>query len=132
MRNTHQTKALNEAILLLKQKQSTQWVELTDQFKITYESLRPLNLIKNTMQEVTTSPEIKGNVLSSVVAIAGGYLSKKVLFKHSANPLKRLAGTLFQAAVTNVISNNSGSIKTAAANIFSLLQNHRKDSKKGL
>lgn len=74
MKSKHQTKALDEAIALLKQQQSQQWEELTTQFKLTYESLRPVNIIKNTVHEVATSPEIKGNLFNSAMALAGGYL----------------------------------------------------------
>ena len=113
----------------MQQQQSRQWEELIGQVKITIESLIPISIIKNTVHELATSCENKSNIIGSVMALAGGYLSKKVFFKHSVNPLKRLAGTLFQTAVFNLISNNSEYFRSAASTIFSKIQKLRNESK---
>lgn len=90
-------------IQLLEAKQSRQLVDLKEQLELTFEQLKPLNLIKNTLTEMTRSPEIKSHLLQGVIAVAGGYLSKKLMIGSSGNWIKQIGGTLLQFFVTKKI-----------------------------
>ena len=70
--------ALNEMIDLLQSKQAGELALLKEQFYCTYESLKPINLIKNTIHELTESPDIKTNLLNSAIGLTTGFLSKKI------------------------------------------------------
>ena len=129
MTRKNQTDALNDAIALMEEKQAHELKLLTEQFKITYESLRPINLIKNTVHEVTSSPEIKHDVLSSVLGATIGLISKKLLFGASHNPVKKLIGTLLQFAISNIVSNNSNSIVATDENILHRFTKSGKEEK---
>ena len=50
---------------------------------MTYESIKTINIIKDTFQDFTHSPDLKSNLLQTAVSITGGYLSKKLLFGKS-------------------------------------------------
>ncbi|HVA99597.1 MAG TPA: hypothetical protein VNG53_11940 [Bacteroidia bacterium] len=102
---------LNDAILLLQKKQADELLLLKEQFHITYQSLKPLNLIISTFQELTQTPEIKNNILNDLIGLSTGYLTKKILVGTKANSIKNLFGTLLQFAVTNIVSKNSTEIK---------------------
>ena len=102
---------LNDAILLLQKKQADELLLLKEQFHITYQSLKPLNLIISTFQELIQTPEIKNNILNDLIGLSTGYLTKKVLVGAKANSIKNLFGTLLQFAVTNIVSKNSTEIK---------------------
>jgi len=103
MKTKNATQNLDDRILMLQAKRSGEWEELKEQFEITKESLRPMNLVKGAFHDIATSPEIKNNIIGNVVGLASGYLSKKILFGGTHNPLKKVAGAILQFAVTNFV-----------------------------
>ncbi|MFV5686719.1 hypothetical protein ACM55I_14885 [Flavobacterium sp. GB2R13] len=111
MKKINQTDTLNETIALLENKQALELLSLKQQFELTYESLKPLNIIKSVFSEMTTSSDIKGNVISNVIGMSTGYLTKKVLLGSTHNPIKRILGTLLQLVITNVVTKHSDNIK---------------------
>ena len=111
MEKINQTEILKETILLMKMKQADELVQLKDQYHYTIESLKPLNLIKNAFGLIATSPEIKGNILSNIVGMTTGYLTKKVLLGSTHNPIKRILGTVLQFVITNVATKHSETSK---------------------
>lgn len=129
MTNKDQTQVLNETILYMQNKQATELYLLKEQFHITLESLKPINLLKSTVKKSTESPEIKTNIVNNVIGLTTGYLSKLVLFGASRNPIARMLGTVFQFAVTNFASKNGTSIQTAGENILHrILQSKKRSS----
>ena len=74
MKKPNETDSLNELILLQEQQYDTDLRLLKEQFHIAYESLKPINLIKNIVHEVSTSPEIKNDMLDNIIGLATGYL----------------------------------------------------------
>ena len=65
MKIKNETDSLNEAIILLEGKRAKELELLKELFNSGYESLKPINLIKSTFKEVSSSPEIKNNILSA-------------------------------------------------------------------
>ncbi len=129
MTHKNQTDALNETISLLQDKQAHQLKILREQFNITYESLKPINLIKSTFREVASSPEIKNNMVSNAIGLTTGYLSKKVLFGASRNPVKRLIGTFLQFAIANVVSKHSDTIKSTGESFVKRIFKNKNEAK---
>ncbi|MFI5220080.1 MAG: hypothetical protein ACHQNT_11405 [Bacteroidia bacterium] len=129
MTHKNQTDALNETISLLQDKQAHQLKILREQFNITYESLKPINLIKSTFREVASSPEIKNNMVSNAIGLTTGYLSKKVLFGASHNPVKRLIGTFLQFAIANVVSKHSDTIKSTGESFVKRIFKNKNEAK---
>lgn len=125
----NETEALNEAIIALKEKRTKDLVLLKEQLLTAYESLKPINLIKSTFQEATSSSEIKSNIIGSAIGIGTGFISKKLWMGSSHNPVKRIFGTLIQFAVTSVATIYSGGIKNAGVNLFQRYLNTNKESK---
>ena len=111
MKKINETDALNQAIVILENKQSEDLELLKQQFQLTYESLKPLNLIKNAFSEMTTATDLKGNLLSNAIGMATGFLTKKVLLGSTHNPIKKILGTLLQFVITNVVSKHSDALK---------------------
>lgn len=126
MKNKSETDALNEAIIKLHHKRVYELQLLKEQFQITYESLKPINLIKKTFHEVTTSPEIKNNILDNVIGLGTGILSKKLLIGNSRNPIKKLIGTILEFTIAGVVSKHADGIKSTGENIFHRILNYRK------
>lgn len=112
METINETDALKKTIHLLKIKQAIEMVYLKDQFNHTYESLKPLNLIKNVFGQMATSSDFKGNILNNVIGISTGYLTKKIILGSTHNPIKRILGTILQFVITNIVTKNSNIPKT--------------------
>lgn len=112
---------LREEIALLEITQLSNEIALKEQFKITYESLKPLNLIKSTFKEFTSAPDFKDNLLNSTMGIGAGYLTKKIIVGASHNPLKKLLGTLLQVGITSIVAKNGDGIKLVATKLISSL-----------
>src|SRR5882762_4274554 len=112
MEKSIEQRALTESINRLQTKQSHELALLKDQFHLTYESLKPLNLIKHTFKEVSSSTEIKEGMLNSVIGLTTGYFTKAILIGSSTNPIKKIVGTLLQFAVATLVARNSDSIKS--------------------
>jgi hypothetical protein len=125
MKKKNETDALNERIVLLQNKQALELKLLKEQFHLTYESLKPINLFKSTVDEVVSSPDIKDNMLNNVIGLAVGYLSRKVLLRASHNPIKNILGTVLQFAVANVVSKHSDTIKSTGENILQRILKYR-------
>ena len=113
MKKTNETDTLNETISLLEYRQAYELGILKEQFEVTYDSLKPINLIKSAFHEMTTSSELKGNLLNNIIGISTGYLTKKVLVGSTHNPFKRILGTVLQFAITNLVTKNKDHSKLA-------------------
>lgn len=74
------------------------------EFKETYETYKPANILKNTLSEVSASPTFKHNLLNVALGLGAGYLSKKLVVGRSAGLLKRVVGTALQFGVTSLVA----------------------------
>ncbi len=119
---------LKESILLMELQQANDGKLLKEQFKLTSESFKPVNLIKDTFHELTQGPDFKKDLVGSVMGIATGYLSKKVAIGNSHNPLKQIMGVLVQLAITSVVSKNSEKIKSGLTKLIHKFTNQKEST----
>ena len=119
MEKASATTELRLSILQLETKQKEDECLLREQFMITYESMKPANLIKNSIKDLITSKDLKGNLLQTTMGMAAGYLSKKAVVGSTHNPLKQLLGAFLQLGVTNIVTKNSDGIKSVLVNLIS-------------
>ena len=129
MKNKNETDTLNETIVLLQNKRADELKLLKEQFYLTYESLKPINIIKSTVHEVTSSPDIKNSLLNNIIGLTTGFLSKKVIIGTTNNPIKKILGTLFQFAIANIVSKHSDTIKSAGGNLLHRILKHSSETK---
>ncbi len=109
--------SLKESIRLLEIRQAEEGQILKEQFKITYESLKPVNLIKNSIKEITSSVEIKNNFIETLISILSGYLTKKIMVSSKSSSFMKVLGAVMQYGVTTVVAQNAEVIR----NLFSEL-----------
>lgn len=102
---------LKIAIQKLELEQEIQGQQLKEKFLLTYESLKPVNLLKNTINDITSSPHLIDNLLGSVIGLFTGFLSKKIIIGSSGSPFKKLLGSVLQFGVTNFIAQHPDAIK---------------------
>ena len=132
MKNSNETDELNKSIVLLENKQKQELIILKDQFYSVYDSLKPINLIKSTFNEVATLPDIKNNFLNNAIGMTTGYLSKKVMVGSTHNPFKNVFGTLLQFAIGNVVAKHSDKLLAKGGSILLKLLKNRNVSKREL
>lgn len=107
MKKLNETDLLDQTILALKIKKADEFESLKVQFHFTYESVKPINLIKNVFTDLTDSPVIKNNILNNIIGLSTGYLSRKLILGSSQNPIKRVLGSAFQFVVSNFVSKHT-------------------------
>lgn len=119
---------LKFAIKQLELKQVKDRDLLDEQLKTTYESLKPVNIIKSTLNELTTDPNFKGNLLDTTLSIAAGYLSKKIAVGSTHNPFKIIFGILIQMGVSKFVSKNTEEIKSVVGYLINTVFSKREVS----
>lgn len=118
MKMINETDSLNELIVLEEERYDYELKALKEQFDLTYESLKPVNLIKSLFHEVTTSPEIKNDLVGNTIGLGAGFLSKKFFGANPQSPVKRILGTAVQFAITNMVAKHSDSIRNIGSNLL--------------
>jgi hypothetical protein len=78
--------------------------DLKDHFHILLEDLKPKNILKNTIDEVQESTELKHNLFKVALGLGAGYFSRKMVVGKSAGILKKALGTALQYGVTNFVA----------------------------
>jgi hypothetical protein len=108
---------LKEAIIKLEYEQSMKGELIKEQFHQVIESLKPVNLIKNTFRDVTGSPFIRDNLLGSTVGLATGYLSRRLIVGASGGIIKKILGSVLQFGVSRIVARNPDAIKSVGQRI---------------
>jgi hypothetical protein len=112
------TKRLKEKIHQLETRQAEEAKILKKQFDVTVESLKPSNLIKSTLKEMSGPAELKNSLLETVVSVLTGYLTQKVIVGRRKGIMKKLFGLLVQHGVTNLIANNAETLRGLFGSLF--------------
>jgi hypothetical protein len=122
---------LEDAIKLLEFKKAEDEQLLKEISYMTYESLKPINLIKNIFKESLTPQNITDNLLNTSVGLGFGYLSK-ILFQSVVRvPFKKFIGSALMVSVENLVAKNPevvSAIATYFLNSFSK-KSDKEDSK---
>lgn len=103
MKTINQKLQLETKIALLRSKQATDFLILKNQYHATIDSFKPFNLIKNSLEEAITSPNLKMNLINGAIGLGTNYLANNVLNEDSKNPIKRVLGKILKFALKNFI-----------------------------
>ena len=104
MKQLTENQKLDEMIGLLQQKQQSQLTDLKLQYQVTYDSYKPINILKSNLLELKKTPNIAENIVPTLLGIAGGFISNKVISSTSSNPIVKVLGTVVQYLVSNFIT----------------------------
>ena len=110
-------KALNEAIIELEKQKTSQWLILKEDAGIVYENLKPINVIKRTINDLSSSEGLIENIISSLVGISSGFVSRKIVVGKSTSIFRNIFGTILQTAITNLIIRHPEMIKSIGSKI---------------
>jgi hypothetical protein len=110
---------LKAAIEVLEKQQTEKRQLLQEEFKATYENLNPFNFIKNSFSAVAGSPEIRNNLLSVIIPLVSGILTKRAFAAGNRSNTLKQAGILFLDGLNRYITRNPEIITTVSNFILS-------------
>jgi hypothetical protein len=96
--------ALNQRIKQLEAQQDAEWIAIKDEIDEIKENLKPLNLIRNTVEEINETVGFKSDLAQSAISIGIGYLAKKLVVGKTDSIFKNILGSILQLAVTTLVS----------------------------
>ncbi len=103
---------LKNAIQLLEVKQAANRNQLKEHFHSTIDSLRPVNLLRNTLHDISSSPDLIDNILGTVFGLATGLISNLVFKGMASARFRKLLSPVLQSGVTNFVEQHAGSIRS--------------------
>jgi len=95
---------LEQMILETKAQQKQDWIAIKDEVAEIKHNLKPLNLIRNTVEEINETVGIKSNLAQSAISIGIGYLAKRLVVGKSDSAFKNIFGSVVQLLITNLVS----------------------------
>lgn len=119
---------LKASIKKLELKKETQKDLLVEHFHATYQSLKPTNILKNSLRKVIHSPVAVDNIINTSISLTVGLLSKKLLLGKSSGILKKLLGAAMEFGVAGMISKQSNSLKLGGLNLLSKVFKSKKSA----
>jgi hypothetical protein len=128
MQNITSLAELTVAIQMLEEERSVKEKLFKEQLFITYESFKPISLLKSTINELTSSPYLLESILSTVLGVSSGFLTKRVVTGLSGGIIRKILGSVLQFGVTKTIAQHSGSIRSIGQFIFQKFL-HKKEKK---
>ncbi len=112
MQKITSTAALKEAIQLLEAEKAASRKLLKVQFVSTYESFKPASLLRSTLQDISSSPNLVENIIGTALGLGAGYLSRSILPGVTAMRFGKLLGPVLQLGVIKVVSKQSGNLRS--------------------
>jgi hypothetical protein len=94
MKKLNQKLVLEAKITYLKNKQTTDFTILKTQYHETIDSFTPFNMLKNSVESILTTPNLKGKLLSQALNLGVTYLTKGGILTSSENPMQGILGKI--------------------------------------
>ena len=109
---------LKDTIRQLEEEQTVSKQLFKVELHLTLESLKPINLLKSTINEAFSSPDFMNNILGAAVGQTAGYVSRKVVVGQTKNPIIKLFGSILQTGIAALLTTYGDTIKETAIIIF--------------
>lgn len=114
VKKIHTTKDLEEAIKALEIRKENEEELIKLHFHELIEKLKPSNLVKETVAEVSESMDFKKNLFNIALGLGVGYLSKRAVVGQKAAGIgKQLLGTALEFGIANFVARKSGDMTSA-------------------
>ena len=95
---------LNQKIQQLENRQGAEWHSIKEEIEDIKDNLKPINLIRNTVEEINETIGFKSHLAQSAISIGIGFLAKKLVVGKTPSTFKSIFGSLLQLVVTNLVS----------------------------
>jgi hypothetical protein len=103
---------LKTVIWQMEIEQAAQWQQVREQFNATYESFKPVNLIKSNLKEVVSSRGLFYSLLTVGLSLASGYYSTKLVVGSSGGIFRKLLGSALQMGVSAFSAKQAYALQT--------------------
>ena len=113
---------LKETIRLLESEQDAKKLIIKEHLYLTYDSLKPVNILKKTLMDISSSPHLVDNMLGAAMGISSGFISNKLFVGGSGSVLRKILGTILQFGVTNAVAQHPEKIKSVGHFVIQLLR----------
>jgi hypothetical protein len=108
---------LKKAILEMEYRKVEQGLTIKEKFHVIKENLKPANIIRNTFDEVATSPRLRLNLLGAVVGLGAAYFSRKLVVGRSVNVFRNILGSVLQLGISAVVASKPGVLQNIGQTI---------------
>jgi hypothetical protein len=97
MNKINSSTELRETILRIEIKQGEDERLLKEEFMRTYESMKPVNIIKKSIKDIVATSNITENLLQVAISFATNYFLKSSLINPAKSPVKKFLQTILGA-----------------------------------
>ena len=123
----HTRQSLKETIRLLEIRQTEEKREFNIQLKATFDSLKPANLLRSTLHDLSNSLDLKNNFMETILPLLTGFVSGKLLNRSRKNSFFRIIATMIQLGITNFTAKYSHSIVRFINELLERFQTHHRE-----
>jgi hypothetical protein len=118
---------LRASIKQLEQQTDKQKEKLAGQFHDTYNRMKPLNILKSSLNKLVHSPDLVDNIVNTGMGVGLSLLTKKLVIGKSAGILRKLVGAAMELGVANMVSKKAAPVKLGALNLLSKVFKGKKE-----
>lgn len=104
MKKFNQNVLLDQKIAELTAKRAIDLIELKNQYYVVVESVKPINIVKESFSSLYDSPENKLNLAEMATGFLGGYITKKIAVGNSNSNIKSILGNVLQYTISTLIN----------------------------
>lgn len=126
---TIQTKQdLQSAILQLEKKQLLEKNSIQQYFQESYNYIKPANLLKTTISEITHADQLRKDMLKAAIALAIGFIARKIIETYvikSRTPLAIALESIIQIVISGIVAKNGNIFKEIALYFFRTILQHK-------
>jgi hypothetical protein len=108
---------LKDAIQALETEQKEKGRLLKDQLLLTYESLKPVNILKHTLNELFSTSQLIENLSGTSLGILIGYLIRKLFIRESRSKFRKIIASVFQLGISKLVEQKAEYIR-AVGNVI--------------
>ena len=119
MEKQYTVESLKEEIQALEIKQAKEGKLVKEQLLITYENLKPINILKGIVKDFYSSDNYTQDFMEIVAGMTSGFVTKKLIIGRSKNPVLKLIGLAIQFGMTTLISKKYYAIKDSVIHFLS-------------
>ncbi|MCC7526668.1 MAG: hypothetical protein IT250_17725 [Chitinophagaceae bacterium] len=118
----HTVSELRIAIQELETKQANEWTPLKEQLLATAETLKPKNILKDTVGEIFSKPGLKSTAVNTTIGLAA-VLAANFLFPTKAigQLTKLVTGAIVGVSAMRKVVNNGSQIKSIGSGLLKRL-----------
>lgn len=118
MEKQYTAESLREEIQALEIRQSEEGKLVKEQLLITYENLKPINILKSIVKDVYSSDSYTQDFMEIVAGMTSGFVTKKLIIGRSKNPFLKLIGLAIQFGMTTLVAKKFNAIKDSVMNLL--------------